>query len=128
VPTLALLLVSPWLDCGCARAHTHSPLGQGQEDPFIWADARGNFHMLSHGSTNAWFTTPDSLGSWTTASGPAYPPYSLTWVNGTEATLHRRERPQVGVRFCVCVCVWLSCFFRRLGVTSGRDARVNGRM
>lgn len=41
------------------------PIVMSHEDPHVWADKRGNLHLLSHGSTNHWFTTPDSLGAWT---------------------------------------------------------------
>ena len=64
------------------------------EDPHIWADKRGNLHLLSHGSENHWFTTPNELGTWTLASAPAYD-FNFVWSNGTAATALRRERPQI---------------------------------
>ena len=70
------------------------PIVTSREDPHVWADQRGNLHLLSHGATNHWFTTPDSLGSWTLASAPAYT-FGFSWSNGTGATALRRERPQL---------------------------------
>jgi hypothetical protein len=70
------------------------PIVMSHEDPHVWADKRGNLHLLSHGSTNHWFTTPDSLGAWTLASAPAYG-FGFQWANGTAATALRRERPQL---------------------------------
>jgi hypothetical protein len=71
-----------------------SPIVVGHEDPHVWADQRGNLHLLSHGSTNLWFTTPDSLGNWTLANGAAYT-FDFSWSNGTQAVALRRERPQL---------------------------------
>ena len=71
-----------------------SPIVVDHEDPHIWADARGNFHLLSHGAQNHWFTTPDALGTWTLADGPAFD-FGFVWANGTNATAVRRERPQL---------------------------------
>ena len=70
------------------------PIITSHEDPHIWADKRGNLHILSHGTTNHWFTTPDKLGAWTLASSPAYS-FAFNWSNGTAATALRRERPQL---------------------------------
>ena len=70
------------------------PIVTSQEDPHVWADKRGNLHLLSHGAANHWFTTPDSLGAWTLASAPAYG-FGFIWANGSAATAKRRERPQL---------------------------------
>lgn len=70
------------------------PIALEHEDPHIWADKRGNLHLLSHGATNHWFTTPDKLGNWTLASEPAYG-FDFEWANGTAAVAMRRERPQL---------------------------------
>jgi len=70
------------------------PIAVEHEDPHVWADRRGNLHLLSHGATNHWFTTPDQLGVWTLASAPAYG-FGFEWANGTAATALRRERPQL---------------------------------
>ena len=70
------------------------PIVTSHEDPHVWADKRGNLHLLSHGSQNHWFTTPDALGAWTLASAPAYG-LDFEWSNGTAAQALRRERPQL---------------------------------
>jgi hypothetical protein len=70
------------------------PIITAHEDPHIWADKRGNLHLLSHGAQNHWFTTPEALGAWTLASSPAYT-FNFTWSNGTAALALRRERPQL---------------------------------
>lgn len=70
------------------------PIVASHEDPHIWADRRGNLHLLSHGLTNHFFTTPDALGAWTLASAPAYG-FGFAWANGTAVTALRRERPQL---------------------------------
>ena len=71
-----------------------APIVVAHEDPHVWADARGNLHLLSHGATNLWFTTPDQLGDWTLAATPAYN-FSFAWANGSQALALRRERPQL---------------------------------
>jgi hypothetical protein len=71
-----------------------APIVTAHEDPHVWADRRGNLHLLSHGSTNLWFTSPDALSQWTLAATPAYN-FSFTWSNGSTATALRRERPQL---------------------------------
>jgi hypothetical protein len=68
------------------------PVILSHEDPHIWANARGELHMLSHGATNHWYTT--HLGNWSLASAPAYT-FDFAWANGTAATALRRERPQL---------------------------------
>ena len=70
------------------------PIVVAHEDPHVWADKRGNLHLLSHGAQNHWFTTPGALGDWTLASAPAYG-FDFEWANGTAATALRRERPQL---------------------------------
>ena len=70
------------------------PIVNTHEDPHVWADRRGNLHLLSHGETNHWFTTPNSLGAWTLASAPAFD-FGFEWSNGTRAMALRRERPQI---------------------------------
>ena len=70
------------------------PIVAAHEDPHVWADKRGNLHLLSHGLQNHWFTTPEALGAWTLASAPAYG-FGFAWANGTAAQALRRERPQL---------------------------------
>jgi hypothetical protein len=70
------------------------PIIMSHEDPHVWADKRGNLHILSHGIENHWFTTSNEMGAWKVASAPAYN-FSFVWSNGTAATALRRERPQI---------------------------------
>jgi len=70
-----------------------APIVVTHEDPHVWADKRGNLHLLSHGTQTQWFTTPDRLASWTLAES-AYG-FGFVWANGTAATAVRRERPQL---------------------------------
>ena len=65
------------------------------EDPGIFRDERGNFHIVSH----YWKNGPGGHGvskdglSWTFV-GQAYG-YDIAWANGSTSTLAGRERPQV---------------------------------
>ena len=70
------------------------PIVASHEDPHVWADRRGNLHLLSHGAANHWFTSPGALGNWTQASAPAYG-FGFQWANGSAAQALRRERPQL---------------------------------
>ena len=77
------------------------------EDGAMWADSRGGVHMLVHrfaaanGSTSGtavgghgW--SADGGLTWRYAAQQEPPTYtsSVTWRNGTRATLYRRERPK----------------------------------
>ena len=72
------------------------------EDPGIFQDHRGNFHLITHllkgcpnkacGGPGGHFYSPNGL-DWTFA-GQAYG-FELTWDDGTKEHLSRRERPQV---------------------------------
>jgi len=80
---------------GPYRRVSDSPVFEDvNEDPGLFRDARGNFHMLTH-----YFTTTgghafsrDGL-SWTFA-GSAYE-HDIALANGTSFHVGRRERPQV---------------------------------
>jgi len=65
------------------------------EDPFLWVDTRGNFHMLTHhfhpqGGYHAF--SKDGL-NWT-YGGLAYN-MTVLWDDGTTMTMKRRERPEL---------------------------------
>jgi hypothetical protein len=79
---------------GPYRLLVGAPIVTAHEDPHVWADARGNLHLMSHGNTNHWFTSPERLGDWTLAVTPAYN-FSFAWANGSQALALRRERPQL---------------------------------
>jgi len=65
------------------------------EDPYIWRDTRGNFHMLTHhfhpqGGFHAF--SRDGL-DWT-YGGLAYN-VTVEWDDGTKMDMKRRERPEL---------------------------------
>eukprot|EP00035_Acanthoeca_spectabilis_P016186 m.327240 g.327240 ORF g.327240 m.327240 type:complete len:272 (-) comp16491_c0_seq6:70-885(-) len=67
------------------------------EDPWVWEDARGNFHMLAHGHWDengylAFAEHPE--GPWHFRHTPTYT-NTLTLTNGSKVTLKQRERPQL---------------------------------
>ena len=66
-----------------------------QEDPGIFRDARGNFHILTHDfadPTGGHAFSADGL-NWTFA-GQAYG-RTMQLANGSSVSFSRRERPQV---------------------------------
>jgi hypothetical protein len=75
---------------------SHEPVFHNvNEDPGIFQDGRGNFHMLTHDferPTGGHAFSPDGL-SWTYA-GNAYGS-SIAYDDGSSETISRRERPQV---------------------------------
>ena len=71
-----------------------APIVVAHEDPHIWADSRGNLHLLSHGATNHWFAAAGAPDVWTLATTPAYG-FNFSYSNGSLATANRRERPQL---------------------------------
>merc|ERR1712146_838459 len=70
------------------------PLQGNHEDPFIFRDGRGNFHMLTHyfATAGGHAFSRDGL-SWTFA-GSAYDK-TISLRNGRSLHVNRRERPQV---------------------------------
>lgn len=78
----------------------------GNEDPFVWRDKRGNFHMLLHSleadggfgsgpkvGRHAWaknYTGPWTFGSQTLAFST-----EVEYDDGTTINFYRRERPEV---------------------------------
>jgi hypothetical protein len=62
---------------------------QTGEDPCIYRDKRGNFHIVFHdfSSFNGGHTFAANMsGPWTYASGPAYNK-TVLWTNGTITTV-----------------------------------------
>lgn len=77
------------------------------EDPFLWVDAKGNFHIVAHeqstnnvcGSNVAGHTCGAHLFSrdgfsWTVSRTPVYDS-AVTLANGTTGELQTRQRPQI---------------------------------
>ena len=77
------------------------------EDPFLWQDARGHFHMITHdqntnnrcgsqaaGSSCAAHLFSRDSYTWTIGAAPVYTP-SVTLSNGTVAQFQTRQRPQL---------------------------------
>ena len=77
--------------------------GKGAEDPYLWRDARGSWHILYHGYDEDGVATgcgghafsPD-LAHWYDGKEPAYT-LTLEFDNGTTQAVARRERPQLVV-------------------------------
>jgi hypothetical protein len=76
------------------------------EDPNLWQDARGHWHMLSHSLEpgGGWGGGPkvgrhafarDLLGSWTWGNTSLAYSTTVAYTDGTVDVLNRRERPQL---------------------------------
>ena len=73
---------------------------QAQEDPFVWQDPRGGFHMLTHEMArdetghmvgmHAW--SHDGL-NWTLGTPKAAYNKTVLWADGSNTTFAERERP-----------------------------------
>ena len=80
--------------------HSLSPnapiINASGEDPVLWVDKRGNFHMLYHSfATMGGHTFARELaGPWTSSATPPYN-VSIAWSNGTTITYAERERPEL---------------------------------
>ena len=70
---------------------------QAQEDPFVFQDTRGNFHMLTHTMQRR-----DSVGlhawshdghNWTMATPKTAYTKTVLWSDGSNTTFAERERP-----------------------------------
>ena len=78
------------------------------EDPFLFTDPRGHFHLITHnqGADNICgnrsdhgcgahlFSRTGEAGSWRVGRGPVYD-VGVTLANGSRATLATRQRPQI---------------------------------
>jgi hypothetical protein len=66
------------------------------EDPYVWRDQRGHFHILLHGSYcecgKHYFSTDGQ--QWKKSADNAYD-NTVEWQNGSRTVLVRRERPQL---------------------------------
>ena len=96
----------------------NDPTGQWEgEDPSMWIDAKGRYHIVSHngdrgkGGTAAqpagdcgrhFFSATGDAGTWLAAplpkeelGGCAYPRANVTFADGSVRTFYRRERPHI---------------------------------
>ncbi len=66
------------------------------EDPYLWVDKRGNFHMLFHAFATMGGHTfaREYSGPWTLSDVPPYN-VSIQWNNGTHIVYAERERPEL---------------------------------
>ena len=88
------------------RSHSQPLSNEANEDPFLWRDKRGNYHMLMHylgpggGSTGGPQVGHHAFtkrwdGAWTFNNGtPAYDT-TVNYTDGTSIRFMRRERPQL---------------------------------
>jgi hypothetical protein len=95
-PCLTGIAVAPSWQAPFERVTTDAPAYPDiNEDPGLFVDARGNFHIVSHywedGPGGHAFSA-DGL-SWTFA-GQAYG-FGINYTDGSTAVNKRRERPQV---------------------------------
>lgn len=80
---------------------------QGSEDPYLWQDERGHYHMLMHGGPAPGKKYPRTAGqlvgahaysrdavTWTTSATAPYTTL-VNFTDGTSQDMHRRERPQL---------------------------------
>jgi hypothetical protein len=80
--------------------HSLSPsapiINASGEDPFLWVDRRGHFHMLFHSfATTGGHAFARALpGPWTLSETPPYNS-TITWGNGTSIAYAERERPEL---------------------------------
>ena len=77
------------------------------EDPFVWKDKRGNFHLLMHAFTDGLGGTPDVKqvgrhayaksykGPWTYNNNTLAYGAEVEFTDGTSINFRRRERPQL---------------------------------
>ena len=104
---------SSYINTGQAPDFNHGATWEG-EDPSLWIDRKGRFHMLSHngargeGGTAAqpkgdcgrhYYSETGSAGTWEMAplplGGCAYPRVNVSFSDGTARSFYRRERPHL---------------------------------
>merc|ERR1712070_880212 len=91
----ATSLMGPYVD-----ERAQPIVGQWSEDPFIWQDERGHWHILFHGAGSPQHPVGGHAfsrhlaGPWTLS---ATAPYSQTvqFADGHSKKMYRRERPQL---------------------------------
>ena len=70
---------------------------QAQEDPFLFRNPRGEWHMLTHtmqrGSSVGLHSYSMDGASWTLGTPSAAYSKSVQWADGTNTTFAERERP-----------------------------------
>ena len=108
---------STWRDTGQAP-DWDSPYGQWEgEDPSMWVDRKGRYHILSHNGDRGQggtakhpagdcgrhlFSETGAAGTWQVAPYPkaelggcAYPRVNVTFADGSVRSFYRRERPHL---------------------------------
>jgi hypothetical protein len=100
---------STYKDTGQAPDWDHGGVWEG-EDPHLWVDGNGKFHILSHnggrgkdGATGDCgrhlYSESGLAGTWRAAplplGGCAFPRSHVSWEEGGERTFYRRERPHL---------------------------------
>ena len=92
-----LVFAEHWQDPSSYRSIANAQVAGWGEDPSIWSDANGNFHILTHAECGKHFYSPDGY-HWSGApSGEhtcAYPK-NVTFEDGNTFTFGRRERPHM---------------------------------
>eukprot|EP01079_Euglenida_sp_SAG-EU17-18_P010988 gene10988-1995_t len=92
---------------GSIWACVHGPGFVSQEDPFLWQDTRGAYHLLMHTMHAPFdYPLPDACGghafstdllTWNVSQRPAYNS-TVHWTDLTSTRFARRERPQMLLR------------------------------
>lgn len=88
------------------RTHSHPVIEEDNEDPFIWRDKRGNYHMLLHSlEPDGGFGDGPKVGRhayarswegpWTWNNNTLAYNTSVDYTDGTTINFSRRERPQL---------------------------------
>lgn len=80
-----------------SRISTAAPIiNASGEDPYLWVDKRGNFHMLFHSFATMGGHTfaREYAGPWTLSDVPPYNA-TISWSNGTTIVYAERERPEL---------------------------------
>lgn len=83
------------------RLHSHPIFENAGEDPFVWRDKRGHFHLLMHSfedlssmvGRHAYARRLD--GHWTFGNRTLAFNTTVQWTDGTRTEYNRRERPQL---------------------------------
>ena len=88
------------------RIYNHPLFSDGNEDPFLWRDKRGHFHMLMHSlEAGGGFGDGPKVGrhayarhidsKWTFGNRTLAFNTTVQWTDGTHTDFYRRERPQL---------------------------------
>lgn len=105
-PELLNVASAPHFTGPYTHAHANPIFPEANEDPFIWCDKRGNFHLLTHSllpdggfgsgpnvGRHAYARSWD--GSWTFNNCTVAFTTEVNFTDGTTINYYRRERPQL---------------------------------